>query len=437
MEFSKTKDESEEELGILKKAILRYPPASQVLSVLEKSPGWHTKFFIGNELGFTGENGFTSYDESLMIDWLKGEKIACKQQKIRQNVEGTSDKYARMICGWLKKIGLVNQRRTKLKTEDGEITGFPEYTLNGEGIHVIRQIHGSSKNTRVTKFVMWEFFATAGRNKDYIRTRRAYILKFLQATKSLDILISKLRNLGFDADKAIIKNDIKGLNMSGIRIEYDDKRADLKDSLADFTIPQIDITKELKDVGIERLKTDFMNKTSLPSKYIELLEIAYDGSRNRDFEIITMELFKKVYGLNGILLGGGRKPDGIIFTNNFGVIVDTKAYSKGYSKDIGQEDKMVRYIEDNQYRDKDRNSIEWWNDFPKSIVGDRYYFMWVSSRFIGQFEDQLNGTYNRTNVKGAALNVEQLLLGADAIMNGKLSIDNIPDYIKNKEIFWC
>ena len=31
---------------------------------------------------------------------------------------------------------------------------------------------------------------------------------------------------------------------------------------------------------------------NIPAKYIELLEIAYDGKRNRDFEIVTAELFK-------------------------------------------------------------------------------------------------------------------------------------------------
>ncbi|KKW69577.1 type II restriction endonuclease [Lactococcus cremoris] len=37
-------------------------------------------------------------------------------------------------------------------------------------------------------------------------------------------------------------------------------------------------------------------------KYIELLEIAFDGSRNRDFEMVTADLFKNVYGFNSILL---------------------------------------------------------------------------------------------------------------------------------------
>ena len=92
-----------------------------------------------------------------MIDWLKTTTNTKEQTAIRQDVEGTSDKYARMISGWLKKVGFVEQRSTKLVTPDGEIRGFPEYSISGSGLHAIRQAHGSSKNTRVTKFVMWEF----------------------------------------------------------------------------------------------------------------------------------------------------------------------------------------------------------------------------------------------------------------------------------------
>lgn len=435
-EFSRTSDDSEEELEILKKAILRYPPATQVLTLLAESGGWHTKFYIGNELGFIGEKGFTSYDESLMIDWLKTTTNTKEQAAIRQDVEGTSDKYARMISGWLKKVGFVEQRSTKLLTSDREITGFPEYSISGQGLHAIRQAHGSSKNTRVTKFVMWEFFATTGKNKDYIRTRRAYILKIIQTTKSFNILMNKLEQLGFKDDKAIIKNDLSGLNTSGIKIEYEDSRVDLKDNLVDFTIPELDVTEELKDAEMEKRKSEFMNNTNLPVKFIELLEIAYDGKRNRDFEIITIELFRKVYGLNAVLLGGGRKPDGLVSTNDYGIIIDTKAYSNGYSKSISQEDEMVRYIEDNQHRDKNRNPIEWWENFPKTITQDNFYFLWISSKFIGRFHEQLSSTYHRTNTKGAALSVEQLLLGADAVIKGRLNINDIPDYIENKEIAW-
>ena len=435
-EFSRTPDDSAQELEILRRAILRYPPATRILSLLDVSGAWHTKFYIGNELGFTGERGFTSYDESLMIDWLKSTTDVNEQKAIRQDVEGTSDKYARMISGWLRKVGYVDQRSTKLSTEQGEITGFPEYSITAQGMHAIRRAHGSSRNARVTKFVMWEFFATTGKNKDYVRTRRAYILKIIQNTRSFNVLMRRLLQYGFKDDKAIIKNDLRGLNASGIRIEFDDSSIFLRDVLVDFSIPELDVTEELKDAEIEERKTHFLNNTNLPIKFVELLEIAYDGNRNRDFEIITMELFRKIYGFGGVLLGGGRKPDGVIFTNDYGVIIDTKAYSNGYSKSIAQEDEMVRYIEDNQLRDTERNPIEWWSNFPATITEDKFYFMWISSKFIGRFHEQLVSTFQRTNSFGAALNVEQLLLGADAIQKGQLSKDDIAEYMRNEEIKW-
>src|SRR5699024_10508370 len=143
-------------------------------------------------------------------------------------------------------------------------------------------------------------------------------------------------------------NDITGLNNIGIRIEKDGNRVNLLDHINDFSIPNLDVTTILKDEESERIKEHLMQTTDLETKYIELIDIAYDGNRNRDFEIISAELFKKVYGLNSKLFGGARKPDSIVYTDDFGVIIDTKAYSNGYSKSINQADQMIRYIEDNQ-----------------------------------------------------------------------------------------
>ena len=229
-----------------------------------------------------------------------------------------------------------------------------------------------------------EFLAVEGKNRDYIRTRRAYILKYLKGTKSFRVLIEKLRQLGFQGDEKIIETDLEGLNTFGIRINKDGN--------------------------------------------------AVDGRRNRDFEIITAELFKKVYGLQSIHLGGGRKPDGMVFTNTFGIIIDTKAYGEGYSKNISQADEMIRYIEDNQRHDTQRNSTEWWSGFDKSIPQSQFYYLWISSKFIGRFQEQLDYTSSQTNTNGGALNVVQLLLGADAVLKGNLDANNIPDYISNQEI---
>jgi hypothetical protein len=70
------------------------------------------------------------------------------------------------------------------------------------------------------------------------------------------------------------------------------------------------------------------------------------NTQNRLFEMKTLELLTEVCGYQGLHLGGSRKPDGVIYTDkisdNYGVIIDTKAYSGGYNLPINQADGMQR-----------------------------------------------------------------------------------------------
>lgn len=175
--FSQSKNGSDEETEILRKVLLRYPPATQVLNILETSPDPVTKFTIGNQLGFSGEGGFTSYDEQLMLDWFKNGTNA-EQRKIRSDIEGTSDKYARMIASWLHKVGFVNKQGTTIETRNGKKSGFQVFSITARGSHALKQAHGSSKNSRIEKYLTWEFLAVRGDNRDYVRSRRAYLLNF-------------------------------------------------------------------------------------------------------------------------------------------------------------------------------------------------------------------------------------------------------------------
>lgn len=431
--FSQALPGSEEELQILREVLLSYPPATQILSILNDEPIYRTKFYIGDKLGFRGEKGFTSYNEDIMFEWLET-ATSEERKKIKSDIEGTSDKYARGICNWLKNVGFIKSETVTRTFANGKKDGFPGYAITAKGKHAFNQAKGSSKNKSKEKYVMWEFLATDGTNREYIRTRRAYILKILQNTKSLNVLERELKAKGFNDDIEIIKNDIEGLNYFGIRILVDRNTVDLKDKINDFEIPHINLTEQLKDEQMERKKAKFLKHTNLSMKYIELLEIAYDGKRNRDFEIITSELFRNVYGLNSIHLGGGRKPDGIAFSNNFGIIIDTKAYENGYSKNISQADEMIRYIEDNKRRDKERNPNEWWTKFATSIPKNNYYYLWISSKFIGKFQEQLEYTTSQTGVNGGALNVEQLLIGAAKIQEGMLEVETLPNYMTSSEI---
>ncbi|MGU3126705.1 restriction endonuclease FokI C-terminal domain-containing protein [Staphylococcus aureus] len=60
---------------------------------------------------------------------------------------------------------------------------------------------------------------------------------------------------------------------------------------------------------------------------------------------------------------------------------------------------MVRYIDENIKRSKDYNPNEWWKVFDNEISSNNYFYLWISSEFIGKFEERLQETAQRTNLK--------------------------------------
>lgn len=437
--YSLSENNSEEEKNILRSAMLSYPPAYRVMSLLAQSDHPMTKFSIGNQLGFIGEKGFTSYNEDLMIDWIKNAEEK-EIKKIRTDIEGTSDKYARMICGWLTKLDYVKKLTPKyLNTNGKQITGFQTYSLTAKGIHAIKQAEGVSKNKKRPKFIMWEFLATdssgnSEESREFIRTRRAYTLKELKHHHTLPSLLESLKDHGIFEEIETLKSDLYKLVSFGIRININGNNVKLIDDFNDFTIPNQTFTLTESDAESEKVKNYFRKKTNLPERYLELLDIAFNHKRNRDFEIVTAGLFKELYGLNSIHLGGANKPDGVIFNDNFGIILDTKAYEKGYGKNIQQIDEMVRYIDDNKLRDSNRNPNEWWKNFNSDIPENNYYYLWISGKFLKSFDEQLFQTNYRTGYNGGGLDVFQLLLGASAVVNKELNVIDFPNYMNNKVI---
>lgn len=427
---------------ILLNALLGYPPASRILELLSSQKNGVDKFYLGEHLGFKGERGFTSYPSELMNEWLKTADTQ-EQKQIRTDREGTADKYARMICSWLTKVGYVKKTATRIKTITGDSTGFPLYSITAKGSHAFMQSLGSSKNKKISKYINWEFLAVDGgspsetSNRDYIRSRRAYILSFLMKSQSRRNLLLFLKSKGFDDSPQIIENDILGLNSIGIRIESKNNKLILKDNIHGLDIPNLAITPALKSSEVEALKAQLMESTNLPLKFYQLVDLAYNDRSGRDFEMLTFELFKEIYGFNGTWLGGGRRPDAVIYSEQgepFGVIIDTKAYSKGYRKSLQQEDEMVRYVHDNLQRDKKTNSTEWWNEFGEAISPYDVSYLWVSSAFVGEFDAQLESTSRRTGAPGAAIGVDQLILGADKVLKKDISLSDFKDLIRGKNV---
>lgn len=178
--------EEKEKNAILGQAFLSYPPVCRVLGLLLE--GKHlTKFEIGAKLGFTDEAGFTSFPQNIWVQAYEECTDESEKKAMRSDTEGSSDKYARMICNWLQSIGWVDKRpkivteNLGAKTYQCEITSAFEITA--AGIINYKKALGLSKVSRTPKIVYREMLASKASGANYLRMRRALILEYLSNHK--------------------------------------------------------------------------------------------------------------------------------------------------------------------------------------------------------------------------------------------------------------
>ena len=428
----------EEKKEILIDSILSYPPAVRILNLLSDGKV-KTKFELGKNLGFIGEDGFTSIPQDVLIMTLATTEDTKERNKLRTDTEGSSDKYARMIAKWLSKLGLLVQVAKEVELSIGgknykEKIG-QSYMITAKGIQSLNKANGKSRHKRISKNISWEMLATKGIDRNYIRTRRALIIKNLIECNSgltLEEIRDRLEIQAISELFTVVKDDLDGLINIGLNIEKIGEKYYFNDEINDFIIPIIEnsekseFTQE-KDNLREKLDT-------LSHEYLSLVDLAFDSQQNRLFEMKTVELLTKECNYKGVHLGGSRKPDGIIYTenstDNYGVIIDTKAYSNGYNLPISQVDEMVRYVEENNKREKERNSNEWWKAFGNNI--DKFYFSFISGKFIGNIEEKLQRITIFTNVYGNAMTIITLLYLANEIKANRLKNMEIVKYFDNK-----
>lgn len=432
---AKTIEEKEE---ILIDSLLSYPPAVRILNLLSDGKV-KTKFELGKNLGFIGEDGFTSIPQDVLIMTLATTEDKKERNKLRTDTEGSSDKYARMIAKWLSKLGLLVQVAKEVELSIGGKNYIEKigqsYMITAKGIQSLNKVNGRSRHKRISKNISWEMLATKGTDRNYIRTRRALIIKSLIECKSgltLEEIRDRLEIHTISELFTVVKDDIDGLINIGLNIEKIGEKYYFNDEINDFIIPIIEnsekseFTQE-KDNLREKLDT-------LSHEYLSLVDLAFDSQQNRLFEMKTVELLTKECNYKGVHLGGSRKPDGIIYTenstDNYGVIIDTKAYSNGYNLPISQVDEMVRYVEENNKREKERNSNEWWKAFGNNI--DKFYFSFISGKFIGNIEEKLQRITIFTNVYGNAMTIITLLYLANEIKANRLKNMEIVKYFDNK-----
>ena len=213
------------EHNLMLEAALAYPPAVRILKLLAQDGAHLTKFELGKQLGFVGEGGFTSLPQAVLVRALAATTELRERNKMKVDWDGSSDKYARMIAKWLVKLGLVEQVPKTVSVTIGgntyEETIGQAYLITAAGIAALNRARGRSRHRRIPKNVCYEMLATKGSDREYLRTRRTYLLKAISERSpiTLDALRTYLQSVGLDTPLDTITDDVRGLINIGIDIE--------------------------------------------------------------------------------------------------------------------------------------------------------------------------------------------------------------------------
>ncbi len=422
--YAEAESSGSAEYEILTQAFISYPPVCRILALLDIN-GHMTKFEIGSQLGFIGEAGFTSIPQEMIVRGLTAARTREDRVKLLQDTEGTSDKYVRTICSWLKQMDWIIQTEKEIIVFDGKkklssvIGQAYKLTLNGK--KALRYSSGASSYKKIPKRVMWDMLATKGKNRDYLRCRRTHIIKYINKSyRTITEIQEYLKIKGIEESHIVIRDDLAGFVNIGLNIRRQGGGFTVADDINGLDIPSESVNKTLEKTEFAVLKDRLRERLdNISHKYLALLDLGFDGNSDRDYEMLTAELFTSELGFSGSRLGDSRKPDVCVYYGNRGLIIDNKAYSKGYSLPIKQADEMYRYIEENQVRDRNINANEWWNIFDSGV--DEFCFLFVSGEFTGGFKDRINNIFMRSGVRGAVISSENLLLLAEEIKSGRLS----------------
>lgn len=421
--YANTEDGSGEEENILKEAFLSYPPVCRIMLLLENNEPL-TKFEIGEKLGFIGEAGFTSIPQHLILQGLSEVDDAKERNKLLSDTEGTSDKYARTICSWLKQLGWIIQVNKTVSTiiYGKEYTDIiaQAYQITLKGLKMIKNIKGTSKFAKIPKRVMWDMLATKASDRDYLRNRRTYLLNILQTDfRSLEYLKKYLEDKGISETESTIKDDISSFSNIGLSIAIKQNKYKVNDTIIELNIPEEIQNKNIVKSDFEIIKDNVRKKLQyVDHKYLLLIDLGFDSDANRDYEIQTAELLTVELDFKGARLGDTRKPDVCVYYGKNGLIIDNKAYSRGYSLPMSQADEMVRYIEENKTRQDSINPNQWWKIFEDTV--NEFNYVFISGEFSGGFKDRLKNIYERTGVSGGAINTVSLLLMAEELKSGRI-----------------
>ena len=420
-----------DEKDILSEAFLSYPPVMRVLNLLADDSHL-TKFEIGSQLGFVGEDGFTSLPQNTLVRALSQTEDSGERSRMLADWDGTSDKYARMIANWLKYMGWIDQEKklveVPLRGGKYECTIGQAYVITDAGLKARRRGLGTNIQKRIPKNVFWEMLATKGKSRDYVRTRRALILQEIdKKSSSVQALQQMLATKGFNESELNVADDLKGLERIGLNIQQEQNGYFLRDTIQHLTIPTLTTEQTVKDEIQELMDQCRERLEHVSHDYLVLIQLSFSGDSSRVFEMKTVELLMEQCGFDGLHLGGANRPDGLIFTQelpeDYGVIIDTKAYKESFNVPALERNKMIQYVDENTER-YESHPTKWWKHFPSDL--EVFKFLFVSGKFGGKYEDQLRRIAISTkNTPGAAITSYNLLLLAEEIAKKKIDLQNV------------
>jgi hypothetical protein len=423
---------------VLKEAFLQYPPVTRILELLYNQYSTDpnnlllTKFELGRELGFRGEDGFTTYPQHLVIQAIV--MNPSQRNQILTNWEGSSDKYARMICGWLthQKINWVTQSTKTIPVSIGTqtfTTDIPQsYRITVDGIHAFIMSRARSRHKKIPKRVFYEMLATKGSDKNYLRTRRSLIIQYIRNWHTPQQIQNYLSRRGLNSIPInIIQDDIVNFTRIGLNVLLNrQNQFRIADNIINLRIPVL-VTPQLVPSYITQTKLRLSAVINyIDHSYFDLIDLGFDYRQNRLYELRIVELLNLISNLAALHLSGGNRPEIIAYSPDVnpsdGVIMDSKSYGNGFNIPNSERDKMIRYINEYNQKNPALNSNRWWEGFktpnyPRNPI--KYSF--VSGNFIGQFLSQIKYILTQTGINGGAITSEILIEKVDAILNPNIS----------------
>lgn len=416
--FAREADEKQRNKYILN-SVLSYPPARRIIQLLKDKPAGLNKFEIGEQLGCIGEKGFTNIGSKL-FNQLYLYSPEEDRKSLLSDREGSSDKYARQICSWLKKLNLVST----IKETAQDLPPLQRFILTPLGLEEARKLDIHKKINVLFSMLSMD------KGAEVHMKRRALILYYLQEKNIKDFgsLSQSIKKHGISASEDLLQDDIESLTRCGIRISVDNGEIKLLDVIENLEIP--DKISASKTSIVEQTKNSLRPLLKhVDHDLLKLIDFAYDGKRSSAwFENYTWKVYQTF--CKSVLLGGASRPDVIAEYENVGIIIDSKAYKNGFSASRSLKDEMIRYVNE-AVTTPNNLTVKWWENFSPEIQD--YVFQYVSTSFAPEIKKQLADISAHAYGKnGSAITAENLLLLAEAAATKKIdpSIFSLNDVIQ-------